>query len=127
MTWYLNPKLQRCRRIVFRNVDREVRIGAYDHERLAAQSVMFNLEVFVNTSNENDDIINAFNYDLVVQAIDEVIGSGHIDLQETLVEAIANKLLAYDAVVALSVRSEKTQAYSDVETVGVEIFREKDV
>ena len=55
MTWYLNSNLKRCRRIILRDITREVRIGAYDHERLAAQPVIFNIEVFVTTANERDD------------------------------------------------------------------------
>ena len=43
MSWYLNPKLKRCRRILLRDIERQVRIGAYDHERLAAQPVVFNI------------------------------------------------------------------------------------
>ena len=125
MTWYLNSNLKRCRRIILRDIAREVRIGAYDHERLAAQPVIFNIEVFVTTANEGDDIANAYNYDLVVDAVDQVIASGHIDLQETLIEAIASKLLVHPAVHAVLVRSEKTQAYYNIRSAGIEIFREK--
>ncbi|MBO7173511.1 MAG: dihydroneopterin aldolase [Burkholderiaceae bacterium] len=125
MTWYLDQKLKHCRRIMLRDIERQVRIGAYDHERLAPQTVVFNIEVFVNTSNENDDIANAYNYDLVVDAVDRVIGSGHIDLQETVIERIANDLLTHQAVQAVLVRSEKTQAYPSIRSAGIEIFREK--
>lgn len=125
MTWYLNPKLKRCRRIILRDIQRQVRIGAYDHERIAPQSVIFNIEVFVSTSDENDNIDNAYNYDLVVQTVDRIIASGHIDLQETLIERIANDLLTNHAVEAVLVRSEKTQAYPNVFSAGIEIFREK--
>lgn len=125
MTWYLDPKLKRCRRIVLRDIARQVQIGAYDHERLASQPVIFNIEVFVTTSNEGDDIANAYNYDLIVEAVDQVIASGHIDLQETLIEAIASTLLVHPAVHAVLVRSEKTQAYPNIRSAGIEIFREK--
>ena len=125
MTWYLDQKLKHCRRIMLRDIERQVRIGAYDHERLAPQTVVFNIEVFVNTSNENDDIANAYNYDLVVDAVERVIGSGHIDLQETVIERIANDLLTHQAVQAVLVRSEKTQAYPSIRSAGIEIFREK--
>lgn len=125
MSWYLNPLLKNCRRILLKDVQRNVRLGAYEHERVAAQPVIFNIEVFVKTHHENDDLRNAFNYDLVVAAIDEVIEIGHIDLQETLVDQIADKLLIHQEVIAICVRSEKTKAYDRVYSAGIEIFREK--
>lgn len=125
MTWYLNNDLKGCRRIILRDINRQVRIGAYDHERLAPQPVIFNIEVFVNTSNEGDNIDNAYNYDLIVETVDRVIAQGHIDLQETLIERIASELLVHHTVRAVLVRSEKTEAYSNIRSAGIEIFREK--
>lgn len=125
MTWYLDPQLRNCRRIFLKNIRRNVRIGAYDHEKSAPQPVVFNVEVFVNTHDEDDRLDNAYNYDTVIRTIDHHVAGQHIVLQETLVEAIAQELLQNPRVVAVVVRSEKTKAYETAESAGVEIFRKK--
>ena len=125
MTWYLDSQLCDCRRIILKNIRRDVRIGAYEYEKTAPQPVIFNLELFVKTHDENDRLDNAYNYDIAVQIIDRFVAGQHIALQETLVEAIAQELLQDNRVIAVVVRSEKTQAYETVESAGIEIFRKK--
>ena len=110
MTWYLDSQLCDCRRIILKNIRRDVRIGAYEYEKTAPQPVIFNLELFVKTHDENDRLDNAYNYDIAVQIIDRFVAGQHIALQETLVEAIAQELLQDNRVIAVVVRSEKTQA-----------------
>ena len=98
-------------------------IGAYETEKLAAQPVIINVELFVNTQNEDDDLNNAYNYDEVIETIDSILNQGHICLQETLVELIAQRLLKNPLLTAVIVRSEKTRAYPDVKSAAVEIFK----
>ena len=112
MSWYLHPELCQCRRIILKNIQRDTR-----------QPVIFNIEIFVTTSDEKDDLNNAYNYDLGVAAVDHHINEKHIDLQETMVDKIADELLSDQRVKAVLVRSEKTQAYETVESAGIEIFR----
>lgn len=123
MSWYLHPELCQCRRIILKNIQRELFIGAYDSEKDSRQPVIFNIEIFVATSDENDDLSNAYNYDLGVAAVDHHINGGHTALQETLIDKIADELLSDQRVKAVLVRSEKTQAYATVESAGIEIFR----
>ena len=98
-------------------------IGAYEHEKSAAQPVVINVELFINTKNEGDDLGNAYNYDEVIETIDGILSEGHICLQETLVDLIAERLLRNPLLIAVVVRSEKTQAYPGVKSAGVEIFK----
>ncbi len=127
MTWYLHPQLSNCRRIILKNIRRDLFIGAYDNEKEARQPVVINIELFVTTDHENDDLNNAYNYDQAVEVVDRLIDGPHIDLQETLVDKIAQDLLTDKRVSAVLVRSEKTQAYPTVDSAGVEIFRIKNV
>ncbi len=126
MSWYLHPKLSHCRRIILENIRRELFLGAYAHEKDARQPVIFNIEVFVKTANEDDELENAYNYDLAIDAVDALVNVGHIDLQETLVDRIAVQILKDHRVVAVLVRSEKPQAYSTVDSAGIEIFKLSD-
>lgn len=127
MTWYLHPQLSNCRRIILKNIRRDLFIGAYDNEKMARQPVVINIELFVTTDHENDDLNNAYNYDQAIEAVDRLVDGPHIDLQETLIDKIAQDLLVDERVRAVSVRSEKTQAYPTVDSAGVEIFRIKNV
>lgn len=123
MPWYCDPQLKNCRHIVIKDVERNMMIGAYDHEKQAPQPVVINVELFVRTADEGDQLENAYNYDEVIEAIDKVLGQGHICLQETLVDSLALQLLNNPQVQAVVVRSEKTKAYPDVKSASVEIFR----
>ena len=122
MSWYCDPLLKNCRHILITDVKRNMMIGAYETEKLAAQPVIINVELFVNTQNEDDDLNNAYNYDEVIETIDSILNQGHICLQETLVELIAQRLLKNPLLTAVIVRSEKTRAYPDVKSAAVEIF-----
>ena len=73
MTWYLVPELRHCRRIILRDIEREIFIGAYEHEKQAPQPVLLNIEVYVRTQAEDDQLEKAYNYDLVLQTIDRVL------------------------------------------------------
>jgi len=64
-------------------------------------------------------------YDFVRTTIRRRIEQGHINLQETLVDDIAQALLAHPGVAAVRVASEKPDVYEDVEAVGVEVFHFK--
>ena len=123
MSWYCDPLLKNCRHILITDVKRNMMIGAYETEKLAAQPVIINVELFVNTKNEDDDLNNAYNYDEVIETIDSILNQGHICLQETLVELIAQRLLKNPLLTAVIVRSEKTRAYPDVKSAAVEIFK----
>ena len=123
MTWYVDPLLRNCRHIVIKDIHRDVFIGAYEHETHTKQPVLINIEVFVKTADEEDRLDNAYNYDEVIQAVDLALNRSHICLQETLIDAIASNLFNNPLVQAVLVKSEKTQAYSDVKSAGVEIFR----
>lgn len=123
MPWYTDSTLKNCRHIILKDIQKNMMIGAYEHEKLAPQPVLINVELFVKTSLEQDCLENAYNYDEVMKAIDTVLAGGHIQLQETLVESIAQQLLENPLVQAVLVRSEKTNAYEQVKSAGVEIFK----
>ena len=123
MTWYVDPLLRNCRHIVIKDIHRDIFIGAYEHETHTKQPVLINIDVNLNTDDDEDRVDNAYNYDEVFHADDLGSNRSHICLQETLIDAIASNLFNNPLVQAVLVKSEKTQAYSDVKSAGVEIFR----
>jgi dihydroneopterin aldolase len=121
----LDPRLADCRRIFVREVMLDARIGIHPSERAAPQKVVLNVDLFVPlavSTPKDDRIDEVVDYDFVRTTIRQRVESGHINLQETLVDDLARTLLAHPAVRAVRVASEKTEVYEDVEAVGVEVF-----
>jgi len=124
-----HPKLEHCRRIFIKNYRLDMHIGAYAHEKNKPQYVLVNIEFWVplhlNTP-KNDDIDEIVNHDYVRPGIQEIISRGHINLQETLCDAIVDLVLSHPKVIAARVSTEKREVYPDCECAGVEVFRIKD-
>lgn len=115
-----------CRRIFLKNLRLACRIGAYETERSAPQSVVFNADIWVRfsaSSSQRDALEDVLNYDLAVEIFREESSRGHIDLQETLVDRIAERLSNLPGVELIRISSEKTEAYDDADAIGVEVWR----
>jgi 7,8-dihydroneopterin aldolase/epimerase/oxygenase len=102
------------------------RIGVYAHEKLRPQRVRINVSMRVEAeaAPRNDDIANVLSYDEVLGGIKRLAAGEHINLVETLAEAIADLCLAHRRVIEVRVMIEKL----DVEpgaSVGVEIERRR--
>jgi 7,8-dihydroneopterin aldolase/epimerase/oxygenase len=127
--WWLDPRLARCRRIFLRGLVVPARIGIHDHERAGRQRLLLDVDLFValeHSTPQRDALAEVVDYDVVRRAVLERIERGHVNLQETLVDAIAAELLADPAVIAVRIASAKPDVYPDVEAVGVEVIRFKE-
>lgn len=115
-----------CRRIFIRNLRLLARIGAYEHERLAPQSVVVNCDLWVRldaSTSARDALEDVLNYDRAVEVIRSIAAQGHHDLQETLVDRMLDALAALPGVELARLSTEKPEAYPDIEAVGVESWR----
>lgn len=102
----------------------DIEIGAYEHERGRVQPVRFEADVWVRIEGDiGDDLGNTLNYDLLVEAVKAEAAGPRADLQETLVEGIAERLAGLPGVELVRVQSAKLAAYEDVGEAGVEIWR----
>ena len=72
-----------------------------------------------------DRLAAAYDYRALPQAVDAAVASGHIELQETLVEAVADALWADTRVKAVRVQSTKPEAYPNCDGISVETFRRR--
>ena len=119
-----------CRKITLNDYRTRIRIGAYDHERRAAQPVSVTVELWVTYINgtvyRTGSLDEVYDYTLITHTIEEVAAAGHIDLQEDLVDQVITALMADDRVRAVRVRTAKPQACDAAESVSVETFRVKD-
>ncbi|MCA3155756.1 MAG: dihydroneopterin aldolase [Burkholderiales bacterium] len=124
--YFLHPELSQCRRLFLRDYEAEAWIGVHGYEKESKQRILINVDVFVPlqmTRPVSDDISEVIDYDFIRTAIENRLNQGHIHLQETLVDDIADKLLQRSGVLAVRVSSQKIDIYPECESVGVEILR----
>lgn len=127
----LDPMTQlalKCRRIFLRDHVVSVRIGAHEFEKTQAQRVIFNVELFVpyqHSTPAADKLAEVVDYDFVRKLIATRVNAGHVELQETLCDDLATRILAHPQVHAVRLSSCKPDVYPDCAAVGVEVFRMK--
>ncbi len=99
----------------------DVSIGIHDFERLKPQPVRVTVAVaFEKKAAFADKIANVIDYDFLRSEIAALVHGRHINLQETLCEAILAICRKGGARGAI-VRSEKTNVYPDTQSVGCEM------
>ena len=121
-----DPRLSHCRRVFLRDWTVDANIGVYLAERSSTQRLVLNLDVYVRldaSTPARDELAEVVDYDFVRAVVQERIARGHINLQETLVDAVAAQLLEHPQVVAVRVSSEKIEIYDSVAGIGVEVLR----
>lgn len=117
-----------CRRLFLRNYEVHINIGVHDFEKLGPQRVRVNVDMYVLLSESTpkaDRIHEVVDYDFIRRTIAARVNAGHIELQETLCDDVANTLLEHPKVQAVRVSTEKPDVYPDCDAVGVEVFRIK--
>jgi dihydroneopterin aldolase len=100
-----------------------VRIGAYAREHARPQDVRFNIDVCVARAGHAADMRDILSYDLITDGIRIITAREHIALVEDLAERIADFLLGYRQVAAVTIRIEKLEIGPD--SVGIEISRQR--
>ena len=121
-----NPLLVSCRRLFIKDLDVLARIGIHDFELGTPQRLLIDVDLYVDlkaTSPSSDNIEEVVDYDFIRQVVFKRIEAGHINLQETLCDELAQLLLANAKVLAVQLSTRKPDVYPDCSAVGVEIFR----
>ena len=124
-----NPSLMDCRRLFLRDYEVWINIGVHDFEKKGEQRVKINVDLYVPlalSTPRADKLDEVLDYDFIRRTITARVNAGHIELQETLCDDVANTLLEHPKVQAVRVSTEKPDVYPDCESVGVEVFRIKD-
>lgn len=117
-----------CRKIFLRDHVVMVQIGAHSFEKEHPQRVIFNVELFVPyiySTPKADRLDEVVDYDFVRQVIAKRVAAGHVELQESLCDELADALLAHPQIQAVRLSSCKPDVYPDCAGVGVEVFRIK--
>ncbi|ODP37389.1 dihydroneopterin aldolase [Sphingomonas turrisvirgatae] len=113
--------------ILLDGLEVSIGLGIHDHERAAPQRVSLNVAMTCRYDMPPADRIDAVvDYDYLREGILALAAGRHIELQETLCDAIAALALAGDErVQEVRVRSMKLDVYPDAR-VGCEVVRRRE-
>ncbi len=100
-------------------------IGIYPWERQAAQTIQFDLEIALPSSNacQTDNFSDALDYAEIVRRINETLAQKHFSLLEALAEHIAQIILTEFKSPWVKVSVAKLAAIRGVKKLGVCIER----
>jgi dihydroneopterin aldolase len=117
--------LRDCRRLFIRRHEVHARIGIHDFEKTAPQRLWIDVDLYVpyaSTTPSQDRIEEVVDYDFIRAVVAQRIARGHIGLQETLCDELAQRMLEHPGVRAVRLSTCKPDVYPDCEAVGVEVF-----
>jgi dihydroneopterin aldolase len=103
-------------------------IGVYQAERGAAQPLLFDVEMTLDTRSAggSDALADTVDYAVVAQAIQATCAQSGFALVEALAETVAAQLLRDFPIQAVLLRVTKPQAVPAARGVGVRIVRTRD-
>ncbi len=119
-----------CRRMFLRNYEININIGIHEFEKKGEQRVLINVDLYVpleESTPSHDRLEEVVDYDFMRRSIAERVAKGHIHLQETLCDDVLSAMLSHPKVRAARVSTAKPDVYPDCESVGVEVFRMKEM
>jgi dihydroneopterin aldolase len=114
------------RRIFFTQLVLDARIGILDHELRATQPIHIDAEFDTRATQkvQDKDIQTVLDYRLLRNAIIEECTQAHVNLLETLIETVADRILRdFPDVFRVKLRISKPQAFADCAAVGIELER----
>jgi dihydroneopterin aldolase len=113
----------RSARILLEALEVQIDIGFHEFEIGAPQRLLVTVEIWLEdaAAPAEDDPQRAWNYDFLRAEVEEIAASRRFNLQETLANAVFDRLAAFRGVRALRVRTSKPDIYPGAHGVGVEI------
>ena len=117
-----------CRKLFLRRHEVQAHIGAHDFEKGVTQRLCIDVELWVPFTQSTpalDSLHEVVDYDFVRAEVALRLQQGHVELQETLCDDLAQRLLAHPGVRAVRLSTCKPDVYPDCEAVGVEVFHVK--
>jgi len=102
-------------------------IGAWDWEKHFKRRLVFDIEMGtdVRTAAESDKLVDTVDYQAVSERIIQFTENSNFQLVETLVEQVADTILAEFSVPWIRIKLQKIGALGTAKSVGIAIFRAK--
>lgn len=116
------------RRIFFSQLALDARIGILEHELRATQPLHIDAELDVEVKEEVNDqnIHSVLDYRLLREAIVKECTQAHVNLLETLIERVVDRLFQeFAEVQRVKIRISKPSAFSDCAAVSIELDRRR--
>jgi dihydroneopterin aldolase len=114
------------RRIFLKGFQVQASIGFHSHETLQRQRIVIDVDLYIARDQapiERDQIDEVLDYDFLRDEINTLTMKRHFNLQETLAETIADRVLTRPLVQLVRVQIQKPDVYKDCESLGVEVLR----
>ena len=104
--------------------DHEVlaRIGVHEFERAAPQRIIVNVSLAIRGEIGGDELAQTTDYDFLRLSVAQILGEGHIALQETLCARLMRACRGQPDVAAALVSTEKPDVYADAGAVGCRLL-----
>ena len=93
---------------------------------LQRQRIVIDVDLYIARDQapiERDQIDEVLDYDFLRDEINTLTMKRHFNLQETLAETIADRVLTRPLVQLVRVQIQKPDVYKDCESLGVEVLR----
>jgi dihydroneopterin aldolase len=114
------------RHVFIRNLELDVEIGIYSHEKGKTQKVRLNVDMAVDDAPVMDDRLESVvDYAAITRNVRKLVAGGHVALAETLAERVAQICFEDARVRMVRVRVEKLEALKNAESAGIEIERRR--
>lgn len=113
----------RSARIILDSFEVQADIGFHEFEVGAPQRLLVTVEIWLqdHSAPSDDDPARAWNYDFLRSEVAELASARRYNLQETLANAVFERMASFHGVRAVRVRTSKPDVYPDAAGVGVEI------
>ncbi|MCM8556453.1 dihydroneopterin aldolase [Sphingomicrobium sediminis] len=110
-------------RLFLDSLEVQIDIGFHDYEIGKPQRLLVSVEVWIDPARmpARDEEVEAWNYDRLREAIENLACSGRFNLQESFLKALFDRVASMAGVEALRVRSVKPDIYPKAQGVGVEL------
>lgn len=119
--------MNRMDKIFIEGLDVETVIGVHDWEKRAARPLRLDLRLGydIRPAAASDRVRDALDYQAVRDAVCAFVQQERVDLLETLAERLARQLFREFPLDTLELRIHKPGAVTGVQSVGVEIERQR--
>ena len=111
----------RSAKILLDSLEVQADIGFHQFEIGNPQRLLVTVEIWLDSMPPSDSPEHAWNYDFLRAEVEELARACRYNLQETLAQAIFDRIAAFKGVKALRVATSKPDIYPDARGVGVDI------
>ena len=112
-------------KVLIRGLKLDASIGVFAWEKEILQPLVFDLELGwdIQKAAATDDLAYALNYQAVAEFVEAILAEPHYQLLETLLETLAQRIMAEFSVPCLRIQVEKPAVVPQARAVGLAIER----